>query len=75
MCTILGRANDLFVRPRAYLKPSRRGFHTLERTLGVGSHLETLAELEPIAGEVSRLADQILNLLETHVKNRKFKRQ
>ena len=25
---------------------------------------------EPIAGEVSRLADRILNLLETHVKNR-----
>jgi len=28
----------------------------------------TLAELEPIAGELSRLADRILNLLESHVK-------
>ncbi|MBV8103215.1 MAG: replication initiation protein RepC, partial [Hyphomicrobiales bacterium] len=43
--------------------------HALYRTIvGRIPRSPTLAELEPIARELSRLADRILNLLETHVK-------
>ena len=35
----------------------------------------TRQELEPIAEELTLLADEILSLLETHVKSSKYKRQ
>jgi replication initiation protein RepC len=44
--------------------------HALYRSIvGRIPRSATLAELEPIADELSRLAGRILNLLETHVKN------
>jgi replication initiation protein RepC len=45
------------------------GLHTLFRTIvGRIPRRPTLAELEPIGEELSRLANRTLNLLETHVK-------
>jgi len=49
--------------------PSWAELHALFRSIvGRIPRRSTLAEIEPIAAELSRLADRILNLLETHVK-------
>jgi replication initiation protein RepC len=52
---------------------TREGVHALYRTIAVRiPRAVTLAEIEPVAGELTALADRLLNILETHVKTIKM---